>query len=1857
MRRVVSLFVCLILIVLALAACAPEHEHTFDTKWQYDGEYHWKQATCEHTEEVSEKAAHMDDDENDLCDECGCAMEHTHTYESTWTQSEKTHYYKPTCGCADEAKYRKDEADHADKDNDGLCDVCKYDYGHKHTYADKWTATEGGHWHAPTCGHDVDGKDKADHKDTDNDGVCDDCQDDGGHSHTYADEWSSDENEHWHAPTCGHDVDGSEKGAHADADKDGKCDVCAYVPEHFHSFEEAWTADQTGHWHKATCEHADQKDGFAAHTGFEKDGVCEVCAYTVMFTVRFELPDYVKVVDKDNKALTGPFLVKEGEELVVYLAVPDFAKLVLVEGADYESEGTKVGDVYLYKVIVTPKANTTVSAAANKLKACEIIVNGQKLTLNVTKFQYLYQPIKFNAPEAGRYVIYCLGDSDIRFADSNATEDSNELMESSPYLREYVFQVDKAGEVALKAQYFAWDSKTVEVKYYIVKLEDEMVLPYLQGSGYTMPTNAEMKISFTLPEVGLYHITSSWDVEWNGSLEDCVINCTKAGQKVELKVRLVSNKQPTFDFDWNIIKLDPVKDLVLGNTQITATPGYFVPVRYTASQSGTYLIKAEHQELLIHFWGTYGSDEYRMLSAGQSYRVRLDSGKSVVVYVKINEYSQNEITKDITSKVNVEYLGYVPEGNGTYSVIPNTPALWINDGYAGEYEFTVATGSQISFDGGKTWLTGTILKELTAGQRVTYMVRNSNGSTGNVTVNIGEKIYSFTLEVGTNTVTMIPGKQYSVYLSGGTESADMTLDYILSWTESKLSATMGRLTLTSPATLDAYFPRNVIYMTYSGDAEAKVTFTLEDKNGGGSTVPEDPDVELKLGNNDIQVTDAWKGTDAVFTAPESNTYVFYYADNENNGSLMLVAGNGTESFDLPKEVTLTKGQTIKLNVSTANRNADTVSIMIVRKGEEPKDYSAMLPLLNGRYEVNLTATLYQVMFVPNSTGSTVGKLVLTDSDGDNEDMGGTYTYSFSKSTGLTITKADGSAAAFQIGLSDSGKLTFLGGKHMSSPVVMDVHTHAYSANGSDADNHWKECACGEKKDVVAHSFAPKTDAVNHWNECSCGHKKDVAPHSFQNKTDAASHWKECACGYKTGEAAHSYTDKKDATHHWSECSCGLTKDKAAHSFALKEDASGHWNECTACGHKKDEKHTVATEWTTDENNHWHICSCGAVVDKKPHEDKDNNAVCDGCGKAVSHIHTWSDQWSADESGHWHTANCACGNTTARTDEAAHTYDASYKCTVCGYQHNHTWSTEYTSDGAGKHYQVATCHTGVKSEPVACQDGDDANNNCDTCGYDLHTTCTWAKTWSTDKTYHWHACTNSYCSKVKDKAVHDGYESDGKCDTCGLVVFTSHTVTVKLPAGMELLDMNGHALSTPITGVREGAYRFQVAFANTYEVKVTGAELKTYTQKDGKVYYTVEIPNVTADTTVTFELKELSAVGTSVSTSVHVGPHGYDGSKTGNLTFNITEPGTYIIWLTGADCVTTTGQSNNPPADIRVGTGDSDFSYTYEIEVKEAKTVTLKYYVGASFYLEYTDLTLHFTAVKKQDKVSIKLPCLIGSCYELPSDSVCDYKEVKVTLPVAGTYQFATSIRNLYWYMSPNGNGSKQFITYTTTKANQEVTLYVKYDNGKASFDFDWDISLLEEAEDWEASSGNHTITSPAANKLYGITFQADKGAGAYSISPSLTWNSSAGDYSDSDYKIWLYRMNSDGSLTCLGNSATVQLKANEKITLYFAFVPESNREPVDPQIVLKNSYQGSGSSFTVRAYLKTPCAFVNLAAGTYTIKVPSGFSVSIEGNLQYENMEKDFTFTHSGGDIVLILYPPQNGTTDLFKDIVITMAA
>ena len=178
-----------------------------------------------------------------------------------------------------------------------------------------------------------------------------------------------------------------------------------------------------------------------------------------------------------------------------------------------------------------------------------------------------------------------------------------------------------------------------------------------------------------------------------------------------------------------------------------------------------------------------------------------------------------------------------------------------------------------------------------------------------------------------------------------------------------------------------------------------------------------------------------------------------------------------------------------------------------------------------------------------------------------------------------------------------------------------------------------------------HSYGSewKNDAENHWHECSCGDKKDTAAHTAgewiidtpATATTSGSKHKECTvCGYTMttetipatggGEHTHSYGSewKNDADNHWHECSCGDKKDTAAHTAGewiidtpatATTDGSKH-KECTVCKRvletgtipaigSGEHTHNYSSDWKSDSINHWKECSCGDKADVAAHSFK------------------------------------------------------------------------------------------------------------------------------------------------------------------------------------------------------------------------------------------------------------------------------------------------------------------------------------------------------------------------------------------------------------------------------------------------------------------------------------------------------------------------------------------------------------------------------------------------------------------------------------------------------------------------------
>ncbi len=168
------------------------------------------------------------------------------------------------------------------------------------------------------------------------------------HTHSYDETaWVGNATQHWHPATCGDDTKG-DAANHSDENGDGLCDVCGLgtTANHGHTYADVWSSDATNHWHAALCDHdvvADQ----AAHT--LENGVCTVCGVAVDVDLNDALENIAENADK-AKQMTGTY-----EYTVPARSLSTSVYNVTAEMHDdftyTKSEGANFTEEYWYKLV------------------------------------------------------------------------------------------------------------------------------------------------------------------------------------------------------------------------------------------------------------------------------------------------------------------------------------------------------------------------------------------------------------------------------------------------------------------------------------------------------------------------------------------------------------------------------------------------------------------------------------------------------------------------------------------------------------------------------------------------------------------------------------------------------------------------------------------------------------------------------------------------------------------------------------------------------------------------------------------------------------------------------------------------------------------------------------------------------------------------------------------------------------------------------------------------------------------------------------------------------------------------------------------------------------------------------------------------------------------------------------------------------------------------------------------------------------------------------------------------------------------------------------------------------------------
>ncbi len=167
--------------------------------------------------------------------------------------------------------------------------------------------------------------------------------------------------------------------------------------------------------------------------------------------------------------------------------------------------------------------------------------------------------------------------------------------------------------------------------------------------------------------------------------------------------------------------------------------------------------------------------------------------------------------------------------------------------------------------------------------------------------------------------------------------------------------------------------------------------------------------------------------------------------------------------------------------------------------------------------------------------------------------------------------------------------------------------------------------------------------------------------------------------------------------------------KINHTGSCVDNNNNHF--CDLC--IKELTHDFGTAWETDENGHWHECSCGAIKDKENHSGGiatcTKKAVCKVCAMEYGEVlpHDYSEDWETDENGHWH--ECSCGAIKDKENHSGGIATCTEKavCEVCAMEYGEVDPDNHADYGkVTKKAVKETCTKDGYTGDIHCKGCDD-----------------------------------------------------------------------------------------------------------------------------------------------------------------------------------------------------------------------------------------------------------------------------------------------------------------------------------------------------------------------------------------------------------------------------------------------------------------------------------------------------------------------------------------------------------------------
>ena len=240
--------------------------------------------------------------------------------------------------------------------------------------------------------------------------ACDDGETTGGsgtHTHTYSEQWSYNDTDHWHACTVADCDEVTGKAAHTwdngtitenptcteTGEKTYTCTVCSAtkteeIATAEHTFSDKWEKDETHHWHK--CINCDEISGKAEHA--YTDGVC-VCGHIKPNTDPMPEFDPIDTLDElyntpkpDENDFTEE---KYGANYALFYenAINEYNAAQDMQRAIFDSLDKNVKDIMGYKTVGSEYDKTKTSNAKWELLSSQEnnVLDTLRMFFNYTK--------------------------------------------------------------------------------------------------------------------------------------------------------------------------------------------------------------------------------------------------------------------------------------------------------------------------------------------------------------------------------------------------------------------------------------------------------------------------------------------------------------------------------------------------------------------------------------------------------------------------------------------------------------------------------------------------------------------------------------------------------------------------------------------------------------------------------------------------------------------------------------------------------------------------------------------------------------------------------------------------------------------------------------------------------------------------------------------------------------------------------------------------------------------------------------------------------------------------------------------------------------------------------------------------------------------------------------------------------------------------------------------------------------------------------------------------------------------------------------------------------------------------------